>query len=323
MEERQPQWVEPDRALLRAIDGGAFKGEPWFKDRWLIATLAAICGAGFMYAARQPEMDFEHRMLLESRNRAVVAAAHEKAALAASHLAKQSAVAPEPAKVKAVTQTNTSNEADRLSSQHASSRNEDRDMDSRLAGSSPLSPQPTELEGEIPRLPALTGQAAPVSPTTTVVVPDPPAQPELDGLYLAGTCSADSVGALERIIRRLDGGLRPFQEVAGRNKSDDGVIVWVPDRNARAFLDALQGASGVEVSDQSQLSSGEVSRKLTEESRSVLEHLEAQRTELTARYFDDAPAVKDIDDQIDEVKKSIASLKSPGRGYAVAKLETD
>ena len=48
---------EPDLELVHALQELRTKREPWYLDRWLIASVAAIGGAAFMYVARQPEVD--------------------------------------------------------------------------------------------------------------------------------------------------------------------------------------------------------------------------------------------------------------------------
>jgi hypothetical protein len=315
MEPESLHHAEPDRTLLKAIDGGAFKGEPWFKDRWLIAALAIICGAGFMYAARQPEIDYQRRIAQVAGAKALaVAPVSEKTPPSAD--SKPSPAGPPPTENPAA----PSNSAERANGvedpQKVGHQQSHRENPS--SSTTPVVPDLSTLAGNIPPLPAVSAP-----PATPSALPETPASDPMSGLYVTGSFPESAEGTIANIAHKLGGGIRPFQEYLARGKTVDGYLVWVPDRNAKTFLEALQNASGIDVTDQMQASPGQINRQVSEASRNELERLQTQRAELTARYFDDAPAVKDLDDQIEKVNKSIASMKTPGRGFAVAKFEVE
>ncbi|MEI5617302.1 hypothetical protein WB403_50285, partial [Streptomyces brasiliscabiei] len=87
----------------------------------------------------------------------------------------------------------------------------------------------------------------------------------------------------------------------GRDKSSIGYIVWVPEKNSRAFLEKLKSSSGIDISDQVQGSGDDRNRIFTEGLRTILARLTKQRADLLIKYYEDAPSVKEIDGQIAEV----------------------
>lgn len=187
------------------------------------------------------------------------------------------------------------------------------------SGTAPLNPAMGPLGGNIDiagtgALPPVLGGASGPTAASTV-------EP-ISGLTISGTGSGDCGSVLAGIAKKFGGGLKKYEEYTGRDKSTSGYIVWVPDKNSRAFLDKLKSASGIDISDEQEGSAATRSQVMTENLRTILARLTKQRADLLAKYFEDAPAVKDIDGQIAEVNKSISSMRAPGAGYAVAKIET-
>lgn len=321
---------ELDLELSQAIQELKTKREPWYLDRWLIATFAALGGAAFMYVARQPEIDhFKNAAPLRSPMAKGLASIDKQAPPRTNAVPPQDV--PENVSKPLPNQTGSATAKTPGSEKPATDAQAEKDTpQAKDKGADKPSAKPVGLSGAMAEPPMNPlgggtfdisregGLPAPGAPgTLPAVSPDP-----LPGLTVSGS-GGDGAGAvLSAIAKKLGGGLRKYTEYTGRDKAATGYVVWVPEKNGRTFLDKLKSARGIDISDEQEGSSESRNRIMTEGLRSALAKLTKQRADLLIKYYEDAPAVKEVDNQIAEVNKSMASLRAPGAGYAVAKIET-
>lgn len=318
---------EPDIDLIQAIEELKSRREPWYSDRWLIGTCGAIIGALFMYVARQPEIDHYKNAPLPARaivqNSHPVPSSANPGATATSPMQPSSQAAPTSINSKA-TDANSSDSpsatpekpsaATRPTTVHKEEGKPDTESNRQRPPMNPLINGDIGLTKDPGALPPI-GQAG----TLPSVVP---ATDTLPGLTVSGSGGAGAGVVLASIARKFGGGIKKYEEYTGRDKSSIGYIVWVPEKNSRAFLEKLKSSSGIDISDQVQGSGDDRNRIFTEGLRTILARLTKQRADLLIKYYEDAPSVKEIDGQIAEVNKSISTMRTPGAGYAVAKIET-
>ena len=328
---------EPDLELFQALEELKKKREPWYMDRWMIASVSAIGGALFMYVARQPEVDHyknfppsPHSLTRVDRAAQAVKEPMPATSPLDSPLPAQGPQLPKGTSLGAATGSATDGRgaegtavattgAARAEMLPDASRGRPAprsDISGSMGGSSMRPMSPGEIGTIDGALPSVTGAAS------NLPAPSPSIEP-IPGLTISGAGSSSSGTVLANIAKALGGGLKKYQEYTGRDKYTSGYIVWVPEKNSRAFLDKLKSARGVDISDQQEGSGESRSRLLTERLHTILARLTKARADLLVKYYEDAPSVKEVDGQIAEVNKSISSLRTPGAGYAVAKIETE
>lgn len=187
---------------------------------------------------------------------------------------------------------------------------------------------PSPLRGQID---APTGGFAPMRPT---VLPDingsqpsvaEPVEVPMVTLTFSVGDGAAAASSVIGIARNYGGVGVPVTEVLDR-RTRNGCLVYVPQDRLDAFLGNLNGVGSLMERVRWRGSEGERRARLASEAERRLDDLQADRKNLLIKYLDDAPEVKEIDEQIALQRKAISALRlrAPGpKMVAVRVLMSD
>ncbi|MBI1756026.1 MAG: hypothetical protein HYR64_02850 [Fimbriimonas ginsengisoli] len=95
----------------------------------------------------------------------------------------------------------------------------------------------------------------------------------------------------------------------GKGDPDSGVIMLVPPAKLEEALTKLRSSLKFEEGESWEGTPGARASRLTASIRTAIADLGVKRSELLIRYYEDAPSVKAIDEQIESARASLASLR--------------
>lgn len=131
-----------------------------------------------------------------------------------------------------------------------------------------------------------------------------------------------AVKSLQALAARESGTAIQFDETASKSDAE-GVVIFVPATKAEEAEKALATVGSVVATDRWTGSSGDRLDRIEANAQETLSALNLHRQELLVKYFEDAPQIKNIDEDSGRIKKCLAALhgQKSGPGIAVFKIK--
>ncbi len=167
----------------------------------------------------------------------------------------------------------------------------------KIALSSPLFLRPMGQQGgTTPVLPPVPGAAGVHLELVELSVEDPSA----------------AAAKLKALTAQTHGKLRSYSLVSGKDESEkDGVLVFVPVAGLKAFMAGLSKCGVVASHDSRMCSIGDARYEVQKDAKAALGQLKTKRDLLLQTYFEDAPTVTAVDDEISQDLKVVSLLQLP------------
>jgi hypothetical protein len=131
-----------------------------------------------------------------------------------------------------------------------------------------------------------------------------------------------AVKALQGIASKVGGSAIRFDESAA-NSDAEGAIVFVSTDKCEEAAKLIESVGSIVVSDKWTGSSLDRIDRIERLAADRLSDLRMKRQELLIKYFEDAPEVKHLDEDVDRISKCVAALRArkPGPNTAVIKIK--
>lgn len=164
------------------------------------------------------------------------------------------------------------------------------------------------------KIPAVPPPSIPPVATTKLPSAAPPAvvAPAPSQLVIGlvrGIAAPDLESRARALAAALGGTARAYQRSVGKGDPDSGVIMLVPPAKLEEALTKLRSSLKFEEGESWEGTPGARASRLTASIRTAIADLGVKRSELLIRYYEDAPSVKAIDEQIESARASLASLR--------------